>query len=150
MTKRGRIISGVIAIVAVAGIGGVGIASTRDKGVEVRTETVSTRDLVSVVTASGVIQPKRKVDISADISGRVIQVGVVEGQTVKVGDLLIRIDPTQFEALVRRSEAAVAQARAQAAQARANLLQAENAAPRTSCRRRTRRAAPSSSPPATG
>ena len=118
------------AVIALAAVGGVGIASTRDKGVEVRTETVAKRDLVSVVTASGVIQPKRKVDISADISGRVIQVGVVEGQTVNVGDLLIRIDPTQFEALVRRSEAAVAQARAQAAQARANLLQAENAARR--------------------
>jgi HlyD family secretion protein len=130
MTKRGRIIAGVTAVVALAAVGGVGIASTRDKGVEVRTETVAKRDLVSVVTASGVIQPKRKVDISADISGRVIQVGVVEGQTVKAGDLLIRIDPTQFEALVRRSEAAVAQARAQAAQARANLLQAENAARR--------------------
>ena len=118
------------AVVALAAVGGVGIASTRDKGVEVRTETIAKRDLVSVVTASGVIQPKRKVDISADISGRVIQVGVVEGQMVKVGDLLIRIDPTQFEALVRRSEAAVAQARAQAAQARANLVQAESAARR--------------------
>jgi HlyD family secretion protein len=130
MTKRGRIITGVIAVVALVGLGGVGIASTRDKGVEVRTETISKRDLVSVVTASGVIQPKRKVDISADISGRVIQVAVVEGQTVSPGDLLIRIDPTQYEALVRRSEAAVAQARAQAAQGRANLAQAENAARR--------------------
>ncbi|MBW3629758.1 MAG: efflux RND transporter periplasmic adaptor subunit [Gemmatimonadetes bacterium] len=130
MTKRGKIISGVLGVVALAGAGGVGLASSRDKGVEVRTETITTRDLVSVVTASGVIQPKRKVDISADISGRVIQVAVIEGQTVNRGDLLIRIDPTQFEALVRRSEAAVAQARAQAAQARANLAQAENAARR--------------------
>jgi HlyD family secretion protein len=130
MTKRGRIIAGVVAAVAVVGLGGVGIASTRDKGVEVRTETIGRRDLVSVVTASGVIQPKRKVDISADISGRVIEVAVVEGQTVSRGDLLIRIDPTQYEALVRRSEAAVAQARAQSAQARANLAQAENAARR--------------------
>lgn len=130
MTKRGRIITGVVLAAAVIGIGGVGIASTRDKGVEVRTEPVATRDLISVVTASGVIQPKRKVDISADISGRVIQLAVVEGQTVQAGDLLLRIDPTQYEALVRRSEAAVAQARAQAAQSRANLAQAENAARR--------------------
>ena len=130
MTKRGRIIAGTVLAAAVVGIGGVGIASTRDKGVEVRTEVVATRDLVSVVTASGVIQPKRKVDISADISGRVIQLAVVEGQTVSAGDLLLRIDPTQYEALVRRSEAMVAQQRAQASQARANLVQAQSAARR--------------------
>jgi HlyD family secretion protein len=118
-------------LIAVVAAGGVGIASTRDKGVEIRTETVTKRDLVAVVTASGVIQPKRKVDISADISGRVIELAVVEGQTVNKGDLLLRIDPTQYEAIVRRSESAVAQARAQSAQSRANLAQAENAARRS-------------------
>ena len=130
MTKKGRIIAGGVLAAAIIGLGGVGIASTRDRGVLVRTERVSTRDLVSVVTASGIIQPKRKVDISADISGRVIQLAVAEGQTVATGDLLLRIDPTAYEALVRRSEAAVAQARAGAAQARANLLQAQSAAQR--------------------
>jgi HlyD family secretion protein len=130
MTKQSRIIAGVVLGVLVIGLGGVGIASTRERGIEVRTEEVASRDLVSIVTASGVIQPKQKADISADLSGRVIQIAVVEGQTVNRGDLLLRIDPTQYEALVRRSEAAVAQARAQAAQSRANLLQAQSAAAR--------------------
>ncbi|HLL45659.1 MAG TPA: efflux RND transporter periplasmic adaptor subunit, partial [Longimicrobiaceae bacterium] len=96
----------------------------------VRSEPVSRRDLLSVVTASGVIDPKRKVDISADISGRVTELAVQEGQRVSKGDLLLRIDPTQYQAAVRRAEAAVAQAQARAAQARANLLQAQNAARR--------------------
>ena len=96
----------------------------------VRTEAVQRRDLVSVVTASGVIQPSRKVDISADVSGRVVQLAVAEGQTVERGEFLLRIDPTTFEAAVRRAEAMVAQARAQEAQARANLLQAVSAAER--------------------
>jgi HlyD family secretion protein len=78
-----------------------------------------------VVTASGVIQPKRKVDISADISGRVIQLAVEEGQLVNQGDLLLRIDPTTYQAAVRRAEATVAQAQAQSSQARANLLKAQ-------------------------
>jgi HlyD family secretion protein len=130
MTKQSRIIGGVVLGVLVIGLGGVGIASTRERGIEVRTEEVASRDLVSLVTASGVIQPKQKADISADISGRVIQIAVVEGQMVNRGDLLLRIDPTQYEALVRRSEAAVAQARAQAAQSRASLVQAESAAAR--------------------
>jgi HlyD family secretion protein len=108
----------------------VGGTFSRDKGAEVRTEEVARRDLVAVVTASGVIQPKRKVDISADISGRVIELPVEEGQLVRRGDLLLRIDPTAYQAAVRRAEAAVAQAQAQAAQARANLLQAQSAARR--------------------
>jgi HlyD family secretion protein len=130
MTKRGKILGGSIVGIAIIALAGVGIASRRESGVEVRTEIVQRRDLVSVVTASGVIQPTRKVDISADVSGRVVQLSVVEGQTVQRGDLLLRIDPTAFEAAVRRSEAMVAQARAQEAQARANLLQATSAAQR--------------------
>ncbi|HEX8432266.1 MAG TPA: efflux RND transporter periplasmic adaptor subunit, partial [Longimicrobium sp.] len=82
--------------------------------------------LVSIVTASGKIEPKRKVDISADISGRVIQVAVEEGQWVDKGALLLRIDPSQYQSAVRRGEAAVAQSRAREAQARAQLLKAQN------------------------
>jgi HlyD family secretion protein len=114
----------------VLGVTGVAIASRGERTSEVRGEVVAQRDLVAVVTASGVIQPKRKVDISADISGRVIQLPVEEGQLVSQGDLLLRIDPTTYQAAVRRAEAAVAQAQAQAAQARANLLQAQSAARR--------------------
>ncbi|CAN5813197.1 hypothetical protein BH23GEM6_BH23GEM6_17870 [soil metagenome] len=116
--------------ILVLGVTGVAIASSRDRGSEVRGEVVAQRDLVAVVTASGVIQPKRKVDISADISGRVIQLAVEEGQLVSQGDLLLRIDPTSYQAAVRRAEAAVAQAQAQGAQARANLIQAQSAARR--------------------
>ncbi|HEX6926401.1 MAG TPA: efflux RND transporter periplasmic adaptor subunit [Longimicrobiaceae bacterium] len=130
MNKRGKMIGATIAALAIVGLAGVGIASQRESAIEVRTETVQRRDLVSVVTASGVIQPKRKVDISADVSGRVVELAVVEGQVVERGDLLLRIDPTTFEAAVRRAEAMVAQARAQEAQARANLLQATSAAER--------------------
>ncbi len=97
-----------------------------DRGPGVRIETVGRRDLVSVVTASGYIQPKLMVDISADISGRVTALHVEEGQWVDEGDVLLRIDPTSFEANVRRATASVAQARAQAAQSRANLLRAQS------------------------
>lgn len=130
MTKRGKLIGGSLAGIALIAIAGLGIASQRETAVDVRTEVVERRDLVSIVTASGIIQPSRKVDISADVSGRVVELAVVEGQTVNRGDLLLRIDPTAFEAAVRRAEAAVAQARAQEAQARANLLQATSAAER--------------------
>jgi HlyD family secretion protein len=98
---------------------------SRAAGREVRAERVARRDLVATVTASGKIQPKRKVDISADVPGRVIQLAVEEGQWVNRGDLILRIDPSQYEAAVQQAQAGVAQGRAREAQARAQLLKAQ-------------------------
>jgi HlyD family secretion protein len=119
---------GLLALLLGVGAGGVAVAVAKQKGrgPEVRTEEVGRRDLVSVVTASGYVQPRRKVDISADISGRVREVLVEEGQWVDRGALLLRIDPTSFEANVRRATATVSQARAQAAQARASVIRSES------------------------
>ncbi|CAN5800578.1 efflux RND transporter periplasmic adaptor subunit [soil metagenome] len=130
MTKRKKIVIGSVLGASVLGLASIGIASNNEKGTSIRSEVVAERELVSVVTASGYIQPKRKVDISADLSGRVIQLAVEDGQWVERGDLLLRIDPTSFQANARRAEAGVAHARAQSAQARANWLQAQSAARR--------------------
>jgi HlyD family secretion protein len=121
-----KIIIGVVLLATVGGLAGVAVAKRGPSGAMVRTETVSRRDLVAVVTASGKIEPKRKVDISADISGRVIQLAVEEGQWVDKGALLLRIDPSQYQSMVRSATASVAQARAREAQARAQLMKAQN------------------------
>ncbi|HEX8321260.1 efflux RND transporter periplasmic adaptor subunit [Longimicrobium sp.] len=121
--KKVAIVAGVLAIVSA---GAAMAMSGGDAGVEVRGEQVARRGLVSVVQASGKIEPKRKVDISADISGRVVQVAVEEGQWVNAGDLLLRIEPTQYVAAVRRAEAAVSQSQARAAQQRAQLTKAQS------------------------
>lgn len=126
MSKRRKIAIGSIVGALIVALTGLAIVQQGERGTEVRTEAVGRRDLTAVVTASGVIQPKRKVDISADISGRVIELAVEEGQWVDRGDLLLRIDPTAYEANVRRAEAAVAQAQAQASLARATWLKAQN------------------------
>jgi HlyD family secretion protein len=128
-TKRKIAIGGTLGI-AILALASIAVARGNEKGTMIRTEVIAERDLVSIVTASGFIQPKRKVDISADISGRVIQLAVEEGQWVNRGDLLLRIDPTTYQAAERRAQAAVAQAQAQAAQARANLLKAQSDARR--------------------
>lgn len=121
-----KLLIAVVAVVAVAGLGAVAMnGRSAGAGREVRTEKVARRDLVALVTASGKIQPKRKVDISADIPGRVISLPVEEGQWVNRGDLLLRIDPSQYEAAVRQAEAGVAQNRARQAEARAQLLKAQ-------------------------
>jgi HlyD family secretion protein len=117
-------------IVGAVVVGGVAIFATTaarrgEKPTEVRIEAVDSRDLVASVTASGQVQPRTKVDVAADISGRIVRLAVKEGQMVKRGDFLLQIDPEQYEAAVQRAEAGLSSAKAQAAQARANFLQAK-------------------------
>ena len=114
---------GVIAIVAVIGLN----ATRGDGSTSVRLEAVEHRSLVATVTASGQIEPTRKVDISADITGRIISLPVEEGDWVEAGQLLVRIDPSQYEAGVARAQASVASAQASALQTRANRDQSERA-----------------------
>ncbi|MFN2566988.1 MAG: efflux RND transporter periplasmic adaptor subunit [Gemmatimonadaceae bacterium] len=113
------------AVVAIALILALTAAKRGNKGVEVRIEPVERRDLVASVTASGQIRPQTKVDLSADVSGRIVRLAVREGQMVAQGQFLLQIDPEQAQAAVDRAQASLASARAQEAQARANLLQSE-------------------------
>jgi HlyD family secretion protein len=106
-------------------------ASRGEGATSVRLEEVEYRSLVSTVTASGQIEPTRAVDISADITGRIIELPVEEGDWVNGGDLLVRIDPSEYEAEVARAQAAVASAQASALQARANRDQARRALERS-------------------
>jgi HlyD family secretion protein len=100
-------------------------------GVSVRTEAAQRRDLVAVVTASGRIRPHRKADIQADVSGRIVELRVREGDTVQVNDTLLVIDPRTWQAAVARAQAAQASAEASLAQARANRDQSERSLERT-------------------
>ncbi|MEX0912493.1 MAG: efflux RND transporter periplasmic adaptor subunit [Gemmatimonadota bacterium] len=125
MSSSRKYVIGGIAGVILLSLTGIGLATQRDSGPAVRTETVERRDLVATVTATGYVQPKRRIDISADISGRVTELFVEEGQWVESGELILRIDPTSYEANVRRATASAAQARAQAAQTRASFIRAE-------------------------
>src|ERR671915_1299650 len=113
MSRRSRI--GLIAGAAVLLIGG-GVAfrinQKKNAATEVRLEQVTRRDLVSSVTASGTIEAKTSVDISADITGRIIDIAVEEGDTVKRGQFLIQIDPAQYQAAVARAEGVVASTQA--------------------------------------
>ena len=125
MSRGKKILIGaaVVAILAIMAI--LALRSGREDVVEVRVEKVARRDLVAKVSATGYIEPKRLVDISADVSGRVVQLNVEEGDEVAEGDLLLVIDPARFEAAVERAEAGLAEASAREAQARGNYLQAQ-------------------------
>ncbi|HEX8672247.1 MAG TPA: efflux RND transporter periplasmic adaptor subunit [Longimicrobium sp.] len=100
-------------------------ASDPEEGVAVQTEHVAARNLVSTVPGSGRIEPKRKVDVSTDVSGRVTRLAVQEGDWVNQGDLLVTIDPARFQAALVRAQAGLSQTEASAEQAAANQVYAE-------------------------
>src|SRR5262249_13242224 len=83
--------------------------------------------LVSAVTASGKIEAKSSVDISADITGRIIKIAVREGDVVHKGQFLIQIDPAQYQAAVDRAQGVVSSTAATLLQTRANRDQAQRA-----------------------
>ncbi len=114
----------VAAVVVVALAAGAYFRSTRETGTLVTGETVQRRDLEALVTASGKIDPKRSVNISAQSMGRVTRIGVREGDQVNAGQFLLQIDPVAAESAVRRDEAAVAGARTGLEQARVQLQSA--------------------------
>lgn len=104
------------------------LAATRsDTALAVRIEPAARRDLVAEVNGNGFIRPHRRVDVQSDIMGRIIELRVKEGDQVSTGDVLLRIDPTQYEAAVERARAAVSEARSREAQANANLIQSQRA-----------------------
>ncbi len=120
-----------IVVLVIAGLVIAGQSKKRNAATEVRMEEVGKRDLVSAVTASGRIEAETSVDISADITGRIIRIAVKEGDLVTKGQFLIQIDPAQYQANVSRSQGMVASAQASTVQTRANRDQAERALART-------------------
>jgi HlyD family secretion protein len=117
----------IIAVVALAlGGGGAGAAYwfRQDNGPEITTETLRVRDLEAIVSASGKVQPKRQVNISANTMGRVTRLAVEEGQRVKAGQFLLEIDPRSLEGQLQRGEASVAAAQSSLQQSRTAVEQA--------------------------
>ena len=126
MSRRTKFGLAFVVLVAVGGgLFGLTAAKRSGKGIEVRLETVEPRDLVSVVTASGKIQAESQVDISADITGRIVQIAVKEGDLVQKGQFLIQIDPAQYESAVKRLEGLQASSQAALVQAQTNRDQAK-------------------------
>ncbi|MEE2880185.1 MAG: efflux RND transporter periplasmic adaptor subunit [Gemmatimonadota bacterium] len=121
MTKKTKIlIATSLVVVSTIGIPFL-FLGRRDKPIEVRLEAVAHRDLTETVTANGNIRAGRVVDMSSDVSARVSELLIEEGDDVAVGQLLLRLDPTQFQASVSRAEASLNQASAQVSQQEASL-----------------------------
>jgi len=120
--KKALIILGVVIIGAA--VVGANFYFKRKTGTVVNAEALRNRDLESLVSASGKIQPKTQVNISANTTGRVTRLAVDEGEKVKAGQFLLEIDPRSLEGQLQRGEASVAAAESSLEQARTNVEQA--------------------------
>ncbi len=124
MTRKHWIAIGFVAVLAALFL--VNLKAKSGGQLAVQVEEVTRRDIEMIISASGSIKPKRKIDISASSIGKVTKVAVKEGDYVEQGQFLLQIDPIQLETTVERLEAAVESARAGERQARYQLEKAES------------------------
>jgi len=134
MTGTKKLLIGVGIVVILGAIAFANFKFKRVEGGTVNVEGVKARDLEALVSASGKIQPKRSVNISADTMGRVTDLAVEEGDRIDKGQFLLQIDPRNLRSAVQRSEASMQAARSSADQlqlalesARVAVKQAEDA-----------------------
>ena len=123
MKRRTWILVFAVVLLAAGGIG-AGIWRNSNTLPAVTVEGVRARDLDAIVSASGKIQPKRQVNISATTMGRVTRLAVQEGQRVKAGQFLLEIDPRSLAGQLEHGEASVAAARSSLQQATTAIEQA--------------------------
>lgn len=118
MTRKKKWMIAVGVVVVLAAVAVANLTIKREAGVAVTVEAIKKRDLESVVSASGKIQPKRQVNISADTMGRVTNLAVEEGDRVKKDQFLLQIDPRNLRTRVESSEAGLLASRSGLEQAR--------------------------------
>jgi len=125
LSRKKKIIIGGVIVLALAAIGYANFRFKRTTGVEVTTESIQKRRLEAIVNASGKIQAKRDVNISADTMGRVTDLAVDEGMHVSKGQFLLQIDPRNLRTAVQRTEASFEAARSQVEQLKVSIESAK-------------------------
>lgn len=122
--KKAIIIFAVIIFIGIIII--FNLRSQREKSIKVTVEKAEKHDLTSKISASGEVKPKKNVNISAHIPGRIVKIGVEEGQSVKAEDFLLKLDSTQYEANADRAQALIHSYRAEFIRAAAELRKDES------------------------
>ncbi len=105
---------------------GLFVASKREKPIPVTTEKAVRRTILQTVSATGKIQPETEVKISPEVAGEIIELPVQDGMQVKKGDLLVKIKPDSYKALLEQQEAAISAARATNLQQKATMMKSEH------------------------
>jgi HlyD family secretion protein len=105
--RRKKLIIFLGALLVIAIIIILNLSAHRESGLKVTVEKVKRQNLTSVISASGEIKPKKSVDISAHVPGRIVKIGVKEGERVKAGQFLLKLDSAQYEANADRDRAMI-------------------------------------------
>mgnify|MGYP003673967160 CR=1 FL=1 len=127
MSKTVKIIIGVVILALIVLVIGSKMEWFGKKGnfKEVTVKEVTLKDIVETVSATGKIQPEVEVKISSEVSGEILELPFKEGQEVKKGDLLVRVNPDLIQSAVSRTQASYQNVRAGLEQAEASLKQAK-------------------------
>ena len=116
----------VLVIIALLILSKTGIIGNKDEGIEVEVAKVKPITIIETVSATGKIQPEIEVKISSEVSGEIINLPVKEGQTVKKGDLLVKINPDLYTSSLNRTVAGLSGTKAGLSQADAQLKEAKS------------------------
>jgi HlyD family secretion protein len=123
--RKKQIIYGSIVLVTLWVIASI-IWNKREKPIPVTTETAIRKTIVQTVSATGKIQPEVEVKISPEVAGEIIELPVEDGMRVKKGDLLLKIKPDSYKALLEQQEAAISAAKATNLQQKATMMKTEH------------------------
>ena len=102
-----------------------GAIGTKDKGKSVEITNVNSTTIIETVSATGKIQPEIEVKISSEVSGEIIALNVIEGQVVKKGDLLVKINPDLYTSGYNRTVSNLSGTKANLSQADASFKEAK-------------------------
>jgi len=101
------------------------ILSKREKPIPVTTEKAVRKTIVQTVSATGKVQAETEVKISPEVAGEIIELPVEDGMSIKKGDLLVKIKPDSYKALLEQQEAAISAAKATNLQQKATMMKSE-------------------------
>src|SRR5881227_2254050 len=122
--RRRYILIGIGALILLSIVGAV-IASKREKPIPVTTEKAAKRTILQLVSATGKVQPETEVKISPEVAGEIIELPVIDGAQLKKGDLLVKVRPDSYKALLEQQEAAISSAKATNLQQKATMMKTE-------------------------
>jgi HlyD family secretion protein len=119
--KNNKLIYILVGLIAILLVAAIWKGQQKPKGETVETEKVEQRTIKETVAASGKVFPEVEVKISPDVSGEIVELYIEEGDSVRLGQLLAKIDPDAYQSQVERGVAAVNNSKAQLARSNADI-----------------------------
>src|SRR5688572_3492113 len=116
------VLGGVIVLLILIAVG----KGKGDEGTKIAIEKADTHTITETVTASGKIYPETEVKIAPEVSGEIIELTVEEGDSVDLGQLLVKINPTIYSSMVTQAQASVQQSRAGVTNSKEMMAQARS------------------------